>query len=208
MKLIGLTGPAGAGKDSVADVLCKDHGFVRYEFARPLKAMLNVIGVACDDRALKELPHPLFGKSPRRMAQTLGTEWMRELVNAEGWLLLAGKFIDDVWRVKSLQITEGERLERPAARRMWNAKGIVITDCRFQNEAAFIAERGGVIWHIERPGVAAVEAHSSESGLERLPGDLVIPNMGPLKMLPGTVGQAMAFPHFYTVPYDGQITGD
>lgn len=184
MKLIGLTGPAGSGKDSVADVLCRDHGFVRYEFARPLKAMLAAIGVHANDRATKELPHPLFGKSPRRMAQTLGTEWMRELVNANGWLLLAGDFV----YVHAF------------------AKGIVITDCRFQNEAAFIAERDGVIWHIDRPGVAPVESHASESGLDRLPGDLVIPNHSDLNYLATTVNHAIANPEAFRVPYDGEST--
>lgn len=186
MKLIGLTGPAGSGKDSVADVLCRDHGFVRYEFARPLKAMLAAIGVDANDRATKELPHPLFGKSPRRMAQTLGTEWMRELVNANGWLLLAGEFI--------------RSHEWSADRHLGDAR-IVITDCRFQNEAAFIAERDGVIWHIDRPGVAPVAAHSSEDGLERLPGDLVIPNRGTLDDLAVLVANAVSKPYRFQVPW-------
>ncbi len=205
MKLIGLTGPAGSGKDSVADVLCRDHGFVRYEFARPLKAMLAAIGVDANDRATKELPHPLFGKSPRRMAQTLGTEWMREMVNANGWLLLAGAFVDRVRQVNSpeayARYVAGESGFIPL-----QAKGIVITDCRFQNEAAFIAERDGVIWHIDRLGVAPVESHASESGLDRLPGDLVIPNHNDLNYLLTTVGQAITNPEWFRVPYDGEST--
>lgn len=185
MQLIGLVGPAGAGKDSVADVLCRDHGFVRYEFARPIKAMLAAIGVDAYDRSIKESPHPIFGVSPRRMAQTLGTEWGRTWVDPDIWLLLAAQFLYSH--------------DRPDGK-------VVITDCRFKNEAAFIAGRGGDIWHVDRPGVAPVERHSSEDGLERLPGDIVIPNHKSLAALSLTVGAAIAVPTQFWVPYDGETT--
>lgn len=181
MKLIALTGKAGAGKDSVADVLCRDHGFVRYAFAKPLKDMLKAIGVDCSERSTKELPHPVFGASPRKMAQTLGTEWMREMICKDGWLKLAAQFIGNHDAV--------------------NTQGIVVTDCRFPNEAAFIAERDGVIWHIERPECPVVAAHSSESGLTKEPGDLVLVNDGTLDDLSNQVRLAIERPAFYQVAW-------
>lgn len=196
MKLIALTGKAGAGKDSVADILCKDHGFVRYAFAKPLKDMLRVIGVELDaDRELKEQPHPIFGASPRKMAQTLGTEWMREMVNKNGWLLLADQHIKSIqhWIDQKNGPRKDDR-DLPSA-----PAGLVITDCRFPNEAAFIAERDGVIWHIERPECPAVAAHSSESGLAKEPGDLVIVNDGTLDDLADEVRLAIESPTFFMV---------
>lgn len=159
MRLIGLTGPAGCGKDTLADHLCTEHGFARYAFAEPLKRMLRAIGVDADTRATKELPHALFGASPRRMAQTLGTDWMREMIVSDGWLRLAAQFVDVA------------------------GSNVVITDCRFENEAAFIRARGGVIWHVERPGTRAVEAHKSEAGVEREPGEPVLWNSGTIAQL-------------------------
>ena len=159
-RLIGLTGPAGCGKDSTADYLCAKYGFVRYAFAGPIKAMLRAIGVDADSRDTKELPHPLFGVSPRRMAQTLGTEWMREMVCEDGWLRLAGAFID---KVEAGHVAINT-LRGPTSQQ-YQPTGIVFTDVRFENEAAFLRNRGGRIWHIKRSGLAPVEAHKSESGV-------------------------------------------
>lgn len=60
---------------------------------------------------------------------------------------------------------------------------IVITDIRFENEAAFLRSHNGVIWHIVRPGVQLVNAHSSEAGIDRRPEDALIMNDGSLDQL-------------------------
>ena len=150
MKIIGLTGKAGVGKDTVADYLCKK-GYVKYSFAKPLKDMLKVIGVDCDNRETKELPHPTFGVSPRRMAQTLGTEWMRNSVAADGWLLLAQRYV------------EVRRNGNQYADELTYSEGVVFSDVRFENEADFIRKQGTVI-HVHR-NVDAVQEHVSETGV-------------------------------------------
>jgi hypothetical protein len=152
MKIIGLTGKAGVGKDTVADYLVKNHGFRKYSLAGPLKEMLKVIGVECDNRETKELPHPIFGVFPRRMAQTLGTEWMRNCVAADGWLRLADQFIAD-FRTFSADDKNAPEVQ-----------GIVFSDVRFENEAEFIRPRGTLV-HVMR-NTEAVAAHSSEAGVE------------------------------------------
>lgn len=144
MKLIGLTGKAGSGKDTAADYLVQNYGFVKYSFAGPLKEMLKVIGVDCDNRDTKERKHPVFGVSPRRMAQTLGTEWMRECVSDNGWLLLADQFIKNT---------------------LPEVPGIVISDVRFENEARFLRGKNGMIIHVVRD-TAPVEGHASEAGVK------------------------------------------
>lgn len=67
---------------------------------------------------------------------------------------------------------------------------IVITDIRFENEAAFLRSHNGVIWHIVRPGLQLVNAHSSEAGIERRPEDALIMNDGSLDQLEQQVRQA------------------
>jgi len=93
MRLIGLTGPAGSGKDTVARLLCEQHGFVQIAFADPLRAMLKA-GLGLTDehfnnREDKEAPLEWLGKSPRQLLQTLGTEWGRRQVHPHLWLELA-----------------------------------------------------------------------------------------------------------------------
>lgn len=148
-RLIAMAGAAGSGKDTAADYLCCEHDFARYAFAKPLKAALNAMfgwrGFEWGNRTWKEEPLPDIGKSPRQLAQTLGTEWGRQLVHRDLWLLLAKR-----------EIERARECGQP---------GIVFTDCRFANEAEFVRDQGGVVLHISRPGIASVSAHASEQAL-------------------------------------------
>ncbi len=47
------------------------------------------------------------------------------------------------------------------------AKLVAITDIRFNNEAAFVHRRGGVVVHVSRPGLPEIAGHhASENGLD------------------------------------------
>lgn len=167
IKIIGLAGKAGTGKDTAADHLEEHHDFARYAFAAPIRAMLAA-GLDIDDeyfhdRELKEAPLPPYGVSPRHMMQTLGTEWGRNLVHPELWLLVAKMNL-----VRLAMQCHG---------------GIVITDVRFDNEANWIRAQGGTILHIRRPSAAAVAAHASEAGVTEHAGDAIINNTGSLQHL-------------------------
>lgn len=149
-KLIGITGKAGAGKDSLADAMVKEFGAVKYSFALPLKqglnAMLDWSMAQWDDRVWKETVIDWLGKSPRQFAQTLGTEWGRELINPALWVLLAM-----------------ERYRKHCA--SGSTAPFVIADMRFDNEAKAILALGGTVLRIVRPGIDAVNAHVSEAGV-------------------------------------------
>ncbi len=160
-KLIGITGKARSGKDTLASYLSTKHGVERYAFAWPLKrglrAMFDLDGRHTDG-LLKETPIiELGGKSPREMMQTLGTEWGREFVSRSIWV--------DLGLARWSQYkSEG--------------KSLAITDVRFENEATAIREAGGVIVHVRRGDAEAIKAHPSEAGVERQGGDLTIANDG------------------------------
>ncbi|MFX6884167.1 hypothetical protein ABTH28_18215, partial [Acinetobacter baumannii] len=65
---------------------------------------------------------------------------------------------------------------------------VVITDVRFQNEAQWIVESGGLLIRIERDfdnGVGIT--HSSESQVQNLPAALTIQNNGSI----GQLGEAI-----------------
>jgi hypothetical protein len=149
MILIGITGPARAGKSTIARYLCEDNGFHEVSFAAPIKRMI-ANGFDLDIKDLespevKEATLPWLGRSPRYLLQTLGTDWARKMVNPDTWLILAAR-----------------RIERAKA---MGAPGVVVSDVRFNNEADFILARGGEIWRVWRQAATAVRAHESESGI-------------------------------------------
>lgn len=50
MNLIGITGKAGSGKDTVADILCRNHGFVRVTLADVMKRFCKEIFGFADEQ--------------------------------------------------------------------------------------------------------------------------------------------------------------
>lgn len=173
--LIGLCGMAGAGKDSVADVLVREHGYVRLALADPLRAAaLRLNPIVADgglgllrlsevvehmgwDAAKRSLPEV------RRLLQVFGAEVIREMCGEDFWVDLA------------LRSSRGQ-------------EDVVITDVRFHNEALAIHEAGGHIYRVVRPGVEPLPGgHASEAGI---PDGLVtgeIWNSGSLLELEGMV---------------------
>jgi hypothetical protein len=143
--LIGLCGPAGAGKNTVADFLTE---CTQLAFADPLYECVSTITglpVSClKDRDVKEAVIPRLGKSPRQLLQTLGTEWGRGTVHPEIWI-------------------------RIAMERAGRHENVVITDVRFDNEAQAIVDAGGEVWRVTRPGWRCLAddaaAHQSEAGV-------------------------------------------
>lgn len=165
MKLIGLAGPAGCGKSEAAQFIAQHFGWGIHAFADPLKRMvaslLNVTSEEferrCQDRAFKESPILGLNKSPRQLLQTLGTEWGREMIHPDVWLVMT-----------QLQVFSDEWMNR--------YPGVVIQDVRFENEANWLRLQGGLLVHIRREGIDAVAAHSSEKGVDQWAGDAVINN--------------------------------
>jgi hypothetical protein len=64
---------------------------------------------------------------------------------------------------------------------------VVIKDIRYENEAEFIRNHGGKIWHLFRDHATKVNAHSSEIGINKRPEDLIIINNGTLDQLSNSV---------------------
>lgn len=166
-KLIGLTGKARTGKDTVAKILQETYeGVVTISFAEPIRnALRGMIGLTDEHLhgSLKEEPLGWIDKSPRQLMQTLGTQWGRELVDDQIWIKLAKRNID---KYLSLGLN------------------VVVTDVRFENEATLIRDMGGTVCHMYRPFVQAVSAHASEAGVKFEQGrDITIFNNGNLATL-------------------------
>lgn len=160
--VIGISGFARSGKDTTANFILASQGGYIYSFADPIRAMLRPLGVDMSDpywQANKEVEIPVLGVSPRRLMQTLGTEWGRQLIHPDLWLILAKQ-------------------------RLVNAgPGMIIADVRFENEAAWVRSQGGRIVHLVRKGRTVVEAHPSEDGINVSVEDVVLHNDGDLSNL-------------------------
>lgn len=149
--IIGFAGAKRCGKDTAtAYLLKKFKNAEQVMLAEPLKLGLiamfgftweQVNGIGYD----REQPTE-YGVSIREMLQTLGTEWGREMIHPDVWVKL---------QLKKMQ-------EDPT-------KIYVMSDVRFENEAALVREHGTLI-HI-RAGVCVEDIHKSEKGVVFTDGD-------------------------------------
>lgn len=168
--LIGIAGKARSGKDTVANFAVAAIGGYRYSFAEPIRAMLAPLGVNMNDpywQARKEDIIPALGVSPRRMMQTLGTEWGRQLINPDLWLIMAHQ------------------------RLLQSGPGMIVSDVRFNNEADWVRRQGGLIIHVFRPDAETVEPHSSEQGVALHDSDVRLFNSGTLEELQSCVRELL-----------------
>jgi hypothetical protein len=160
-RLIAFSGAAGVGKDTAAEPLI-EAGFKVVRFADPFKdALATMLGVSrekLEDRAFKEAELPEIGQSPRRLMQTLGSDWGRNMVTPNLWVILAMRRVDQL---------------------LDSGIDVVMTDCRFPNEAAAVHARGGKVVKILRKTADSVPAHESELGLPACVVDVVIENDSP-----------------------------
>jgi len=154
--LIGISGKAGAGKDTLGKYLCDEYRCMHYYFAKPLKEGAKIMfGLSDEQIENKEQVIEPWGISPRKIYQLLGTE--------------VGRGIDvNIW------VKNAEMFVKSVA-----GHTVVITDVRFDNEAFWIRNRGGVVINIVRDQDDIVEnRHSSEGGLKPDNIDLTIHNNG------------------------------
>lgn len=171
--LIGLAGLARVGKDTAAGHLVRRYGFGSYAFASPIKrALCTMFGLTAAqlDGDQKEVEIDWLGKSPRQLMQTLGTEWGRGLV------------VSDVW-TRACAHSIAVDIEAAARRSLLGWSGGVVSDVRFENEARWIREQGGVVLHIVRTDADTVASHASEAGVFAAYDDVVVDNNGSLASL-------------------------
>ncbi len=166
--IVGISGKARSGKDTFANELVSEFGFVKINLADPLREFIsNITGIPVKelvDGVRKEEIIPWLGVSPRKLMQTVGTEWGRDTIDPEIWLKVL------YVKVQSL-IQAGH-------------PGVVIADVRFANEAEYIRNNlGGLVISVHRPGEqVAVEAHASENGIGSFIPDQTFINDGSIEM--------------------------
>jgi dephospho-CoA kinase len=168
--IIGLSGYAQTGKDTVAKHLIDSYGYRRVAFADPIREALyrlnplvevgefNSVHLksAVDGMGWEEVKK--ISPETRRLLQVLGTEVGRQM------------FGEDFWVNQSI-------------RSVGKFDKVVFTDVRYPNEYKSIKQRDGVIIRVVKPGTKAVNSHSSESALDSFVFDFTIENDGSLEEL-------------------------
>jgi hypothetical protein len=148
--VIGLTGYAQSGKNTIADQFVANAGFEQHGFADALKGILyelnpriemfnnDFIGYWHIQTLVDQKGWEEAKKEPevRQLLQRLGTEGGRKYLGEDAW-------------VRTL-------FAQPHGAR------IVISDVRFPNEAAAIRARGGVVIRVWRDGVGPINSHASD----------------------------------------------
>jgi hypothetical protein len=186
MRLIGISGKIGTGKTATAEELVKLTGFARASFSDALKQEVSrIYGVPLEFCYFKKhLPYPIkYGYFIDGVEYWPPQTTVRELLQWHG--------------------TEVRRKQDPAywTKQMKNClyeywdndyPGVVIDDVRFEDEAEFVKENGGVLVRIDpyvgwEPGLAA--RHVSETALDKYKGwDIRCrPAFGELKAFAGEI---------------------
>jgi hypothetical protein len=185
--LIGVSGYAQAGKDSIGGILCDAWGFERVGFADALKAVLRDL----DPRV--EVTNPPRPGEGGWVMESVMTKWIVD--NGPGWEWLKANTVARDY-LQRLGVAVREHVDpdawvNAALRGLKPGGAYVITDLRFPNEYEAIRERGGQVWRVTRPGTAPVNAHVSETALDGHEFDETIVNDGTLADLAVRVGEAL-----------------
>lgn len=190
--IIGVGGWMTAGKDALADLLVKNHGYGKTFMSEPL--LEAVLALHPDggpwvrlDRSVSAPPlravtwskdeFVRFGElvekvgytatkehaDARAYLQGLGTEVGRKMLGENVWTDIAARKIRDLHD---------------------NGEPVVITGIRYRNELDMLWEQGGTAVWITRPGLEGpATAHTSETSLTEEDFDLTVNNFGTLRDL-------------------------
>lgn len=204
MNIIGLSGVARSGKDTVADVLVREHGFVKVALADEMKRMVWRLwpDLTSDDLwgPSENRERPLGSGTLRMALQTLGTEWARH-VDDDVWVRIVegvakALFTGHYDYSPNRGLVERTRGAYQHVRR--SVVGVVIPDVRFPNEATFIRGRaGGVVWRVIRTGAGLkgeAGRHESETAIsdsDATLGDRIMLNNDTLDILAARIAANM-----------------
>lgn len=184
--IIGLSGYAGAGKDTVADILVRKHGFTRVAFADKLREFAYRANPIVDVDLWRGVRRGEWGPG------NFGADevFLRDVVDSIGWdeakrrypgvrqalqgtgVAAREAFGEDFW-------VDQVAAQIEAVPGSYTGKvDWVIPDVRFPNEARYIQSwrQAGAVIRVDREGVAAVNNHVSEHALDGWEFDGVIDN--------------------------------
>jgi len=148
-KIIGISGKAGVGKDTVADYILRQHKDCKKEaFADPVKRIaVEIFGFTKEqvyNQKLKEIVDDYWGVTPRKFLQLVGTDMFREVFRKDVWVVLFNKkFISSPHKIT------------------------LVSDIRFQEEIDYIKSQNGIIINILRNHKSILSEESRQHKSEK-----------------------------------------
>lgn len=154
-------------------------------FILAAKAFFNLSEEQCWNVSVAGVADPFWGMSPAEMVSLVKSKALDDFPDFfERRVLTTPQNISDTAYFSKLGLDTK------------NKSIIIIKDIRFENEAEYIRNLSGVIWHIVRSNAESVNIHSSELGINVQPGDLVIKNNGTLEEYKSALEYAwISLPH-------------
>lgn len=160
--IIGICGPLGSGKSTIATMFQAFGEFEILPFAKPVKDFAYKLG--WDGQK---------DEKGRRLLQLLGTDCGRECIDPDIWITHWKSMIFDY------RMIFGKKLD------------IIADDLRFENEANMIKEHDGIIIEVLNRGQYN-NSHPSEVGVPKhIKRDYIIHNDGSLDHLKNEVKEIM-----------------
>lgn len=155
IKVIGLSGKAGSGKDYIASrIITPKYGYVPFSIAWHVKA--NLVGkgaLTYEEAFITKPPHA------RHLLQQEATESGRDVYGEDMWLRAADSWMRTIYE-------------------SWGIQRFVLPDIRFPNEVEYIKKMGGKVFRIVAPNRVArspltdeARNHYSETALDDYPLD-------------------------------------
>jgi len=176
--LIGITGKKFHGKDTIANIIRNAYpSYTKYSMALPIKNVGKSLGFTYRemyDPAFKEIVNASLGISFREFATKFGTDFMRETFGVDIWIKRLEMYLSST-RIRNL----------------------VIPDIRFDNEAEYIVNNGGIIVMVENPRVqlpVLSQSHVSEAGVNLKYVSITFLNDGDVKHLKEEVLSFFKYP--------------
>lgn len=203
--IIGLTGFAGTGKDTVADLLVTHEGFRKLAFADALRAEVaegfGVDLVYLSQPSTKDTPLAAMAmrRAPIEFIAALTLAFHNIPRHDDGHL--ADAWLDEPRTPRQIMQWWGTEFRRRQSPRYWTTvlqqrvnfylrdgnSRLVITDCRFENEVDTLRAMGGQIWQVTRPGIHAASTqegkHASATDGAAFKPDAVIANTHDIRHL-------------------------
>lgn len=148
MILIGITGHAQHGKDTVARFLMQERGFRRYAFGDQIKELALRLNPLVDFGGEDDFDYST--KRLRDYVAEVGWETAKNNGEVRRFLVQLGNggrdlLGQDVW-IRALELYMHEQGYHGKTDR------VVISDVRLPNEARWVRAGGGDIWKVIRPG--------------------------------------------------------
>jgi hypothetical protein len=159
--IVGLTGKKQHGKSTVAQHLVENYGFVEMSFAAALKRFLaDLLDVPVellnDEKERSKILRP-YGKSLRVIMQEFGTDYVREKLHPDFWVLKVA----------------GAYKRRKSSHPKGKPFNVVFSDVRFDNEAHAIRalDPGSKVIKVVKTDADGIpiddsDTHASEKGVD------------------------------------------